>query len=213
MLRVLGRNNSSNVQKVLWAIEEIGIDYEREDYGGPFGKTRDAAYLALNPNSVVPTIIDEGAADDGRDFVLWESNACVRYLCAKHSMGALCPSSATQHASADRWMDWQQTTVAPAITPVFWGLIRTPPEERDADAIEAGRIGTYEALKILDTQLADNAFVNGEVFSMADIPIGIMVYRWFTMDIERPDLPNVSRYFETLSKRDAFAKVIMIGLT
>jgi len=213
MLNVLGRNNSSNVQKVLWALEEMGVDYSREDYGGPFGKTKDDYYLSLNPNSVVPTIIDEGANDDGSDFVLWESNACVRYLAAKHSMGNLCPASATVRASADRWMDWQHTTVAPPITPVFWGLIRTAPEDRDLDAIEAGRVGTQTALARLDAQLADNTFVNGETFTMADIPLGIMVYRWFTMDIKRADMPNLSRYYGQLGERKPFQDTVMIGLT
>jgi len=206
MLKILGRNNSSNVQKVLWAVEEIGIDYEREDYGGVFGKTKDDAYLSMNPNSVVPTIVDG-------DFVLWESNACVRYLCAKHSRGNLCPDDPQHYALCDKWMDWQQTTVGPPITPVFWGLIRTEPEDRDHDLINKSRDALEVVLQRMDNHLASSEFMGGDRFTMADIPLGIMVYRWFTLDIERKEMTNLSRWYESLTARKPFEKTIMIGLT
>lgn len=206
MLEILGRNNSSNVQKVLWAVEELGIDYKRTDYGGAFGKTTDDAYLAMNPNSVVPTINDDG-------FILWESNVCVRYLCAKHSLGNLCPEDLQHRALCDKWMDWQQTTVGPPITPVFWGLIRTEPEDRDHALIDKSRDALEGVLERLDSHLGSNEFVGGDRFTMADIPLGIMVYRWFTLDIKRKEMKNLSRWYTALTEREPFRKTIMIGLT
>ena len=134
MLKIWGRTTSSNVQKVMWAVGELGLAYERIDIGGPFGKNNEPAYLAMNPNGLVPTLEE----DDG--FLLWESNSIVRYLAAKHGPGKLEPKDLRAQASAGRWMDWQLSVAGPAITPVFWGLIRTPPEKRDPAAID-GRQG------------------------------------------------------------------------
>src|SRR5215475_10272940 len=133
MIKIWGRNTSSNVQKVMWAIGEIGLPHERIDIGGPFGKNREPAYLAMNPNGLVPTLEEE----DG--FLLWESNTIVRYLAAKHGPGKLEPSDLRNRASAQKWMDWQLSVANPAIKPVFWGLIRTPADKRDPKAIEAGK--------------------------------------------------------------------------
>ena len=119
MLKILGRKTSSNVQKVLWCCGEIGLAFEREDVGGPFGRNNEPEYLALNPNALVPTVIEDG-------FVLWESNAIVRYLCAKHAKGTLYPSDAKMNADADRWMDWQQTTLGPPMGILFRGLLKSP---------------------------------------------------------------------------------------
>jgi len=206
MIKVLGRNNSSNVQKVLWALEEMAVDYEREDYGGPFDNTKDDAYRSLNPNSVVPTIIDD-------DFVLWESNACVRYLASKFGTGSLCPSDPQIRAAADRWMDWQQTTVAGPITPVFWGLIRLPEEQRDAQLIARSRDDLETVLGILDQHLKDRQYVAGDEFTMGDIPVGIMVYRWFNLDIKRAPLSALEAWYKRLLAREAFVKTVAIGLT
>ena len=206
MLRVLGRKNSSNVQKVVWACAEMNLPYVREDYGGPFGKVKDAPYLALNPNALVPTIDDDG-------FVLWESNAIVRYLEAKHGMGGLMPSDLRIRADADRWMDWATTTVAPAIFPVFWGLVRTPPGERDAAAIEAGNKKTNEVFGLLEGFLAKRKFVAGNEFSMGDIPLGILAFRWVTLIADRPKLPGVEAWYARLMERPAFRQHVAFGLT
>lgn len=206
MLKILGRKNSSNVQKVLWCCDELGLAYEREDVGGSFGKNRDPAYLALNPNALIPTIIDDG-------FVLWESNSIIRYLGAKHGHGTLYPEDLHARALADRWMDWQLSVLGPAIGPIFWGLIRTPPEKRDQAAIAAARDKTAQALKILDDYLARTDFVAGAALSVGDIPVGIMTYRWYTFDIERENLANLKRWYDRLTERPAFKKHVMIGLT
>lgn len=206
MLKILGRNNSSNVQKVLWACEELGLEYDRDDIGGPFGGNREPEYLAMNPNGLVPTVIDDGT-------VLWESNVIVRYLARKHAPNDLLPSDLASIARAEQWMDWQQTVVGPAVFPVFWGLVRTAPEDRDHEAISHGRDRLENVLSILDDHLSDTAFVGGEQFSMADIPLGIMVYRWFNLDIERKELSALDQWYGQLTDRTAFKNNIMIGLT
>ncbi len=206
MLKILGRNNSSNVQKVLWALGELGLEYTRDDIGGPFGGNRETNYLIMNPNGLVPTLIDG-------DTVLWESNVIVRYLARKYAPNSLLLDSLTDLARAEQWMDWQQTVVAPAHFPVFWGLIRTAPEDRDLDAINNGRDRFEQVMTILDHHLSDSAFVGGENLSMADIPVGIMVYRWFTLDIERMELPSLHRWYQRLADRPAYKNNVMIGLT
>ena len=132
MIKIWGRNTSSNVQKAMWAVGELELEHTRIDVGGAFGKNKEPAYLAMNPNGLVPTLEEE----DG--FLLWESNSIVRYLAAKHDKnGVLEPKDLKQRALASQWMDWQLSVLGPAITPAFWGLIRTPPEKRDAAAIKA----------------------------------------------------------------------------
>ena len=206
MLQILGRKNSSNVQKVLWCCDELGLPFEREDYGGAFGKTKDPAYLAMNPNARVPTIIDD-------DLVLWESNSIIRYLANKHDDGTFYPKDPGERARGERWMDWQLSVLGPAIHGVFWGLIRTKPEDRDAKAIAASRQNTADSLAMLDTFLGRTDFVCGPRFSICDIPVAIYVYRWFTLDIEREDMPNLRRWYDQLTQRPAYRRHVMQPLT
>jgi glutathione S-transferase len=183
VIKVWGRKTSANVQKVMWAIGEIGLPHERIDIAGPFGKNREPAYLAMNPNGLVPTLEEE----DG--FLLWESNAIVRYLAAKHRAGVLEPADLHARALANQWMDWQLSVAAPAITPAFIGLVRTPPEKRDHAAIEESKTKTTAAMTIFDAQLAKTRYVAGDDFSYGDIPVAIMVYRYRQLVPERPPLP------------------------
>jgi glutathione S-transferase len=197
MLKVWGRKTSSNVQKVMWALGELSLEYERVDIGGSFGRNKEPAYLAMNPNGLVPTL------QDG-DLTLWESNTIVRYLAREYGAGTLEPAAAGQWARASQWMDWQISVVSPAIGPAFWGLIRTPAEKRDLAAIAASQAKTTDAMRILDAQLGRTQYVACDKFSMGDIPLGVMTYRYWQLVPERPDLPNLQRWYESLQKRAAF---------
>lgn len=197
MLKIWGRNTSSNVQKAMWAVGELNLAYERFDVGGAFGKNREPAYLAMNPNGLVPTL------QDG-DFILWESNTIVRYLAREYGAGTLEPADPKWRARASQWMDWQLSVVGPAIFAAFWGLIRTPEDKRDLAAIAASQSKTTEAMKILEAQLGKTAFVAGDEFSMGDIPVGVMAYRFRQLCPERPAMPNLERWYAELQKRPAF---------
>src|SRR5690242_10923119 len=157
MIKIWGRNTSSNVQKAMWAVGELGLAHTRIDVGGAFGKNKEQSYLSMNPNGLVPTLEEE----DG--FILWESNSIVRYLAGKHDKaGVLEPKEAKVRSRAHQWMDWQLSVAGPAITPVFWGLIRTPPEKRDMAAIKASQEKTVAAMQILDAQLGKTQYVAGD---------------------------------------------------
>lgn len=205
MLKIWGRTNSVNVKKALWCAEELGLKYERVDAGLQFGIVNSPEYRKLNPNGLVPTIEDHG-------YVLWESHAIVRYLAAKHGAGRLWPLDLKQRADADRWMDWAFTFQA-AFRPVFWGLIRTPPEKRDASAIEEGRRKAAELLAILDAALAGRKYVAGDAFTMGDIPIGCHVHLWMRLPIERPPHPRLEAWFERLLERAPYRKVVDIPIS
>lgn len=207
MLKILGRATSSNVQKVVWLCTEIGLPYDRTDIGGPFGGNDRADYLALNPNGVIPTIDDDG-------FVLWESNAIVRYLAERHASGTpLWPDGLQARASAGRWMDWSTSTLAGRHTPVYQGLVRTPAAERDNDRIAEFRGLWSKANTILETWLSDHAYLSGDAFGIGDIPAAPFTHRWFSLDIEREDYPSLRRWYDALCERPAFrTSVIDIGL-
>jgi len=206
MLTIWGRANSINVQKVLWCCAELNLAYERIDAGGAFGVTKTPEYLAMNPNALVPTINDDG-------FILWESNAIVRYLAARHGDGTLYPRDVKERAEADRWMEWQVSTLWMAIRPLFFGYVRTPPEQRDAAPLEAAQRSSEEAMEILDRYLKDRAFVAGARFTMGDIPLGISVYRWTALPITRPDFPNLMRWYNRLTERPGFRTHVMQPLS
>jgi glutathione S-transferase len=206
MLKIWGRNNSINVQKVMWAVGELGRPHERIDAGGAFGVVDSAHYGALNANRRVPTIEDDGV-------VVWESNACVRYLAARYDAGGLWPEDPAQRAVADMWMDWQQTTLVLDMTTVFWGLVRTPEAERDHAAIEAaaGRLGGL--WRRLDNHLAGRSFVAGARFTMGDVPVGAACYRYFQLAIERPRLEALEAWYERLRERAPYRTHVMLPLT
>src|SRR5215212_958808 len=206
MLTIWGRKNSINVQKVLWCCAEFDLAYERIDAGGSFGVSNTPEYRAMNPNGLVPTINDDG-------FILWESNAIVRYLAAKHGAGTLYPGDLKQRAEAERWMDWQITTLWMALRPLFFGYVRTPPEQRDTAALAAAQRSAEEALAILDRYLGNRTFLAGESFTMGDIPAGISVYRWLAMPLARPEFPHVTRWYKVLTERPGFQTHVMHPLT
>ena len=202
MLKIWGRADSGNVQKVTWAAGELGLPFERVDIGGPFGKLEEPAYRTLNPNSRIPTIEDEG-------FVLWESNAIVRYLAQKHGKGKLCPAELKVRADADRWMDWCTTVFLPQMVPVFLGLVKTPPEKRDTKAVEEGRVRWEASVALLNAALAGKNYVAGADFSMGDIPLGVFVHRWYSIPMQRADMPNVAAWHARIKQRPAFVEHVV----
>jgi len=207
MLKIWGRKNSINVQKVMWAVGELALPHERIDIAGAFGGNREPAYLALNPNGLVPTLQED-------DFVLWESNAIVRYLAGKYGAGTLEPADARARGHANQWMDWQLSVLAPAIFDLFWGLIRTPPEQRNQAAIDASRAKTTDAFRIADAALAERAFLAGDGFCMGDIPAAIVGYRFRELVPERPALPHFERWYAAIAQRPAFREhILSIPLT
>lgn len=205
MLKIWGRVNSVNVKKVLWAVEELGLKYQRIDAGGKFGIVSTPEYRKMNPNALVPTLDDDG-------FVLWESHAIVRYLAAKHGAGSLWPTDLRVRADADRWMDWA-ITFAAALRPVFWNLIRTPPDKRNQTLVDEGVQKTGELATYVDAQLADRPYVAGGSLTMGDIPLGCHLQLWFRLDIARPSVPRLQAWFERLCARPAYAKIVDIALS
>ncbi|HET7007712.1 MAG TPA: glutathione S-transferase family protein [Candidatus Binatia bacterium] len=206
MIKIWGRTDSSNVQKVLWCCGELDLQFERLDWGGKFGGNKDPEYAAMNPNGLVPTIKDG-------DFVLWESNSIMRYLNAKYGNGKLLPASPEGMASANRWMDWQLSVFNPVIVPLFFATIRTPPAQRDPQAIQAALDKTVRTWQMVEDHLAKNRFLGGTEFSLGDIPLGVWAYRWFNLPIDRPEQPNIERWYDTIKQRKPYQTHIMIPVT
>ena len=206
MLTVWGRPNSINVQKVFWCCAELGLQYSRITAGGEFGGTDDPKYVAVNPNQLVPTIEDDG-------FFLWESNVIVRYLSKKYGIGRLYPSSIRACFDAERWMDWQATTLWPALRPVFIGLVRTPAKDRSGSSQKAAEARCQEVMHILDKELSNRAYLGGDSFSMADIPAGASAFRWYALDIDRPRFSNLERWYQELTRRPGFQAEVMLPLS
>ena len=199
MLKIWGRANSVNVRKVLWCCDELSVPFERVDAGMQFGVVNTPEYRKLNPNGLVPAIEEDG-------FVLWESHAIVRYLSAKHGAGALWPEDLRVRADADRWMDWAGVTFAAAFRPVFWGLVRTPAEQRDMKAIGEGAKRCGELAGYVDAALAGRRFVAGEQLTMGDIPLGCHLHLWLSLPLERPVCANLAAWHKRLLERPAFDK-------
>ncbi len=197
-MRVWGRANSSNVMKVVWLLEELGLPYERIDVGGPFGRTGDPDYRAMNPNGTVPTLQDD-------DFTLWESNVILRYLCASKAPDSpFWPTDLRQRANVDRWMDWQQTTLNRPQSVVFQGLVRTAPEQRNTGAIEAALAEAGRGWSLLDAQLAHRPYAVGLSLTLADMALGVHAHRWFSFTVHRPETPHLKAWYERLLSRPAY---------
>jgi glutathione S-transferase len=202
-ITIWGRLSSCNVQKVLWALEELDLPYERIDLGGDFGGLDDPAYRALNPYGRVPTLKDG-------DTVVWESDAIVRYLCAAYGAGTLWPEDPAERAYADQWMTWATTEMMPDWIALFWRLVRTPPERRNEKAIARHHAACVRNFAFLDRHLEGRRFIAGDALTMADMPFGMMMYRWYTMDIERPATPHVDAWYDRLRERPAYRRAVCI---
>ncbi|WP_085690267.1 MULTISPECIES: glutathione S-transferase family protein [unclassified Pseudomonas] len=198
MLRILGKASSINVRKVLWACAELNLPFEREDWGSGFQSTSTPEFLALNPCAMVPVIQDD-------DFTLWESNSIIRYLASRYAGEQLYPSEARARARVDQWIDWQASELNKSWSYAFMSLVRKSPSHQDSVALATGCREWTRHMEILDRQLQKTgAYVSGEQFSLADIPIGLSVNRWFETPLEHPNLPAVSDYYERLSQRPAY---------
>ena len=204
-LQIWGRISSINVKKVVWAAQELSLNFDRHEAGGVHGVVKTPAYVALNPNSQIPVLEDA-------DYVLWESNVITRYLCAKHSPGNLYPTDLQERFDAERWMEWQQTMVNPASRNGFWHLIRLPADQRDPALIAQSNAAVELLMAILDTHLANRIFMVGERFTMADIPLGCEVHRWFGLPQTREKRPHIERWFAALLARPATAGVLDLAL-
>jgi len=202
-LTIWGRPNSVNVQKVLWCLRELELSYERIDAGMQYGRNREANYLGMNPNGRVPTLVDG-------DFVLWESNSIMRYLCLAYGEGSpIYPREPKRRAAVDRWLDWTLSTVQPVDRPVFWALVRTPVDQRDMVAIQKDADAEAEVWRIADRQLATRRFIEGDDFTLADIALGAYARRWLGVEgITRPELPALDRWFAQFSERPGFTQFV-----
>lgn len=215
MLKIWGRLSSINVRKVVWCAQELGLAFHRTEAGGRFGIVQTPDYRALNPNALVPAIEDDDAAEAGHAFRLWESNAIVRYLCARNAPGGLCPEPLTARFDAERWMDWQQTTLNPAGSDAFMQWVRTPAGQCDAAAAARSVQVTERLLALLEAKLATRPFMVGDRFTMADIPIGCELHRWFGLPADRyprPAWSQLERYFAALRERPAARGVLDLAL-
>ncbi|MBW5810511.1 glutathione S-transferase family protein [Yersinia kristensenii] len=206
MLTVWGRNNSTNVKKVLWCLEELGLSYKRIDAGGQYGQLNDPLYRSLNPNGLIPCLQDD-------DFILWESNTIVRYLAAQYGASTLYLPDAKQRAAAEKWMDWATSSIAAPFKTVFIGLVRTAPELQDQAQIAHGIMQWNTLMAIADETLSKQTYLSGDKFGIGDIPLGCLAYAWFNLSLERPELPHLQRWYQHLTERAAFQKVIDIGLS
>ncbi len=206
MLRIWGRINSINVQKVLWAAAELELPFRRIDAGGAFGGLDAASFVAKNPNRRIPVLED-------RDLIIWESHACLRYLGARYGAGRIWPEDAVARAPVDMWLDWHHTEAYPPMRDVFWQLVRTPEAEQDLDLVERQRQAVAERLAILEAQLGRTAYVAGDAFTIADIPLALLADRWFRLAIERPDLPALARWYDGLTERPGYREYCAAPLT
>ena len=204
MITIYGRDYSSNVQLVMWAVGELGLDHERLDYGHVFGGTDTPEFRALTPHRLVPVIRDG-------DLVMWESAAILRYLAATYGKGTLCPADTKTAGLADQWMDWTITSLnADIIGTGFIQLVRTAAADRDSAALAAAAKRAGERLQILDAQLAGRTFILGDTLTMGDIAVGSLMYRYFTLALPRPTLSNVEAWYQRLASRPAYREHVMI---
>lgn len=205
-LTLWGHPKSINVQKVLWALDELGLSYDRKDVGGSFGGNKEPAYLALNPNGLIPTLVDGGEA-------LWESNAVVRYLFARYGKAPIAPEGAVERARADAWTEWYSSTLWPNVRPLLVQLVRTPEDKRDRGVIESAQKAANAAVDLLERELSQREYLVGNDFTWADIPVGAALQRWYNLPIRRPEHKALDRYYARLQQRPAFKRWIDLPLT
>lgn len=206
MIKIWGRATSSNVQALIWAVAELGLTYERYDIGHSFGGTDTPEFLAMNPNGTVPVL------QDGDNSPIWETGAILRYLAARYGDEAFWPRDAQARAQVDKWAEWAKLNVAQMFTvPVFWRVVRTAPSQQDPQAIASAVAALTHFLTIADTQLAHNAYLAGPTFTLADIQLGHVLFRYYDIAITRAPLPHLRAYYERLAAQPAFAAHVAIS--
>ncbi|SHK03625.1 glutathione S-transferase [Shimia gijangensis] len=206
MLRIWGRKTSSNVQAVMWAVAELGMEHTRHDAGHIYGVVDTDAFYALNPNRTVPVIEDDGIAP------LWETGVILRYLGHKYGSDVLWPSDLAARTGVDKWAEWAKLNIAQAFTvPVFWQVVRTAPKDQDPAAIARALDGLSVKLAIAEEQVSKHAYLAGDQFSLADIQLGHVLYRYFDIDIARPEWPALEAYYARLKTRAAYRNTVMIS--
>jgi len=203
MIEVWGRRSSSNVQKVIWTLGELGIDFKRHTVGGSFGGVREPAFLKMNPNALVPVL------QDG-DITMFESNAIIRYLSSRYGDGKLRPKAPKALAMAEQWMEWQQLNVVPHISVIFWNLVRQPAAQRNDKAIADANAKLADVLPIADKALASSPWFAGDQFSFGDIVLGVLYWRYSCLNCAKPDTPNLKRWLEALKTREPYQKWVMV---
>lgn len=205
-MKIWGRENSTNVRKVRWCAEELGLNYEHIPAGGAFGLVNSPDYLAMNPNGLVPCL------QDG-DLILWESNAIIRYLARQYGGEPFAPADPRLWAAADKWMDWTSLSFAVPFRELFWNLVRRTPDERDLEAVQRGAEQCVRLMGMANAALGNAPYLSGQGFGIGDIPLGCIAYAWFTLPIERPRLPALEDWYERLKTRPAYRKAVMTPLT
>jgi glutathione S-transferase len=204
MLRIWGRRNSANVQKVMWAVGELGLAHEHIDAGGSFGGLDTEEFGEMNPNRRVPVIDDGGT-------IIWESHTIVRYLASKYGAGTLWPEDPGIRAQSDMWTDWTLAELQPAfLSGVFWNFYRTPEDQRNWPLIRQGIARSALLFRLLDRHLSRREFIGGTTLTFGDIPAGAQLYRYYNLEIDRPELPYVEAWYERLQEREAFRTHVMV---
>jgi glutathione S-transferase len=206
MLKIYGRRTSSNLQAVMWVVAELGLQYERVEAGGKYGVVDTPEYRAMNPNGLVPVVID------GDDEPLFESCAINRYLASRYGSAPFWPEDLSKRAQIDKWAEWAKVTFAPGfLGPVFGQLMRVRPADQDREAIAAAVNAMRRNLEIAEAQLEKHSFLAGPDLTLADIPFGGLLYRYFTLEIERPDLPKIAAYYERLTENPHYREHVMVS--
>jgi glutathione S-transferase len=203
MLKVWGRRNAFNVQKILWLVGELGLAHEHVNAGGSFAGLDSPDFLKMNPHGKIPVIDDDGT-------IVWESHSIIRYLSSRYSSGALWATTPSERSLADRWMDWSLATLQPEFMRLFWGYYRTPEGQRDQSAVAAATQRCASAYRLLDKHLETHRYLAGDRLTMGDIPAGTSLYRYFSLDVARPALPHVEAWYGRLKQRPAYRQHVML---